>query len=85
MSDRDIIERVAQLLKRPILGPYGPYGINKKQMWYTWTTGSDAIGWMMTLYSFMGDRRKSKIEDIIAIWKTQMRMGKPNADTSIGH
>jgi hypothetical protein len=35
--------------------------------------GSDAIGWMMTLYSFMGVRRRARIREILAKWKLTPR------------
>jgi hypothetical protein len=38
--------------------------------------GVDAIGWMMTLYSLMGQRRKAKIRECIAYWKTRPGKGR---------
>jgi hypothetical protein len=31
--------------------------------------GTRAIGWMMTLYAFMGERRRAKILEVIDHWK----------------
>lgn len=81
MTDEDIITRVAKLWDRPVYGPYGPYGQSKKQTWQTMVTGPQAIGWMFTLYSFMGARRKQKIEEIVAEWKTRFTIQKDRKPT----
>ena len=39
-------------------------------------TGIRAVGWMMTLYQFFGERRKEKIKGILAAWR---RRGKAMA------
>jgi hypothetical protein len=41
--------------------------------------GTDAIGWMMTVYSFMGERRREKIRSIIAQWKASPRIPRAPA------
>ncbi len=68
LTDKDIVERVANNLGHHIRGPY-KYRINNKPVYYTEIWGSAAIGWMMTLYDFLGERRKQKIKEIIARWK----------------
>lgn len=72
MTDRDIIQRAADLWGRPCNGPYGPYTTQSKPAWQTMVTGRSAIGWMMTAYCFLGERRKKKVEEVIALWKTRI-------------
>ena len=73
MSDYDIVARVANMFDRPCLGPYGPYNgsLQVKQTWQTYTTGSEAAAWMMTLYNFLGNRRREKIKELLLEWQKQ--------------
>jgi hypothetical protein len=71
MSDRDVIERAAVILgktekihERTLRSG----AIGKKPLFYVRVTGTRAIGWMMTLYSFMGQRRQEKIRAVLATW-----------------
>lgn len=68
-TDKDIIDRVSSIMDTRTYGPY-KYGDNKKPWWKTETTKSTGVGWMMTLYSLMGERRKAKIAEILAEWRT---------------
>jgi len=49
---------------------YTQLASKKKPEYYLKIYQSEAIQWMMTIYSLMGDRRKSKIKEIILIWKS---------------
>jgi len=69
-TDRDIINRVATLLGTNAMGPYRPYHGNKKATYQLIICGRKAIGWMFTLYPFMGERRCDKIRELVGIWKT---------------
>lgn len=70
MTDRDIVSRASELFKSKLYGPHGPYGAGKKKTWQTMTFGSNAVGWMMTIYQIMGERRRKKIDETLAIWRT---------------
>ena len=77
MTDRDVIEKAAALVGRPVGGPYGPYGRRKdggpkKPCYAVNVTGSDAAGWMMTIFQFMGERRKERIIELLEGWKKQV-------------
>ncbi len=69
MTDKDTIEKLAGIWGSKVYGPYGPYGVSTKVTYTTAIYGSQAIGWMMTMFVFMSERRKQKIEEIIAAWK----------------
>src|SRR5206468_7112381 len=69
-TDKDVIKKAAAILRHDA----SIHEVNKDK--YGWKTqykvsivGPLAIGWMMTLYSLMGDRRKARIREIIAEWK----------------
>lgn len=54
------------------------YGINVR--------GSAAVGWMLTLYSFLGARRRAKIRDIVSRWrsgKSVPRRGRGRQKTTL--
>lgn len=70
-ADPEPLERLAKLFGNKVL-PYAPgmYGPLTKKKMYRWTaTGSRAIGVMMTLYSLMSERRKTRIREVIQFWK----------------
>jgi len=74
MTDRDVVERASVLFKSNLLGPYHPkqpHVKKSKDIWRTTACGQRAIGWMMTLYPLMGERRKFKIEEVLHTWKTR--------------
>ena len=65
MADKDVIEKVAKLF-----GVSCQLGDKKIYSYYKQTykcriVGPRARGWMMTLFSFMGTRRKNKIKEIL--------------------
>lgn len=70
MTDHDVIERVSHLVEYGIT-TYKPRGKETyKQVWGVRMAGARAAGWMMTLYSFMGERRQAKIRELLLRWKT---------------
>jgi len=66
MTDRDIIARAAALLGAKVCGPYEN---GHKPTWAFRVHGSRAVGWMLTLFTFMGERRRAKIAEVIARWR----------------
>lgn len=68
MTDKDVIEKVAKLFKSNIYVRQPPPP-SKKLTYTTRACGEKAIGIMFSIYSQMGERRKSKIKEIITKWK----------------
>ena len=71
-TDKDVLQRVAQLLGVKVLGPY--LGLTKrpprkKPFYECSVTGTGATEWMMTLYTLMGQRRKARIREVLAVWR----------------
>ena len=70
--DRDVILRVARLFGTRLMGPF--QNKDAKPTWQPWflasCAGAVAIGWMMTLYPFLGVRRKARIRTILAQWQS---------------
>lgn len=74
MTDPDVVKRVAALLGVDVRAPWKPKGKDHYKLVYGCVAhGRKAIGWMMTLYSFMGVRRKEAIEAALNKWKAQPR------------
>lgn len=67
MTDKDVVEKLAAYWKSSIF--FSNYNIKYKPKYVTSIHGKNAIGWMLTLYSLLGDRRRSKIEDVLIRWK----------------
>jgi hypothetical protein len=53
-----------------------PSTLNRKDRQTIYTivcTGKVAVGWMLTMYKFLGARRRSKIREILAAWRPKWR------------
>ena len=72
MTDRDVIEKAAKILGGTVylVGEKK----NRKRVWYVSVARThQAVGWMMTLYSLMGERRKLKIKECLGSWKNDKK------------
>jgi len=76
LTDRDIIEKAAQLLGSHINKPC-IRSFPLKTVYSTAFFSHRAAAWMMTLYPFLGERRKTAVRNTLAIWRSQ-RYKNPN-------
>lgn len=67
-TDFDIAVRVSLLLDATIWG-YQPGNLKHKRAYRVDISGRKAAGWMLTLYSLLGQRRKQKIRELLAAWR----------------
>jgi hypothetical protein len=67
MTDRDVIERIAGLWRVRVTGPYQPKG-RSKLVWSASVHGYTSIGWMMTVYLFLGARRRQAARRAVEMW-----------------
>jgi hypothetical protein len=67
--DRDIIDRAASLMKPKKVRPRFKTGLGRKEQFEFVVNSSRAVGWMMTLYPFMGERRKAQIRRALDMWR----------------
>ena len=69
MTDEDVIWWIANMWGKQCQGPHAtPQGY--KPIYQTRVSGSLAVQWMLTVYPFMGLRRRRKIAEIIRIWRS---------------
>jgi hypothetical protein len=69
MTDHDVILRAAGLLEGKIYPTPVPDG--QKPQWLTQVKGSLAAAWAMTLYPWLGIRRRQQVRDGLAHWRSQ--------------
>lgn len=65
MTDEDIIERVAALFGTKVY-VMPQYVEGRKQQWRAHATGSNAAAWMRRLYPLLGQRRRARIDEVLA-------------------
>ena len=74
MTDRDVVAHAAALFGKNVYGPYSSKGrLGKKPCYATYAISNYAAGWMMTLFSFMGQRRQEKIKAVLQLWRRARR------------
>lgn len=69
MTDKDVLDKAAILLRGKVLGPYGPYTTQKIPSWFLHCSGKHAIFLMEKLLPYMGERRSLKINELIKKYK----------------
>ena len=73
MTDADIVARLAQLWGVHLNGPYRSRIAHHKPAYSCRLAGDRAIAWMMTLYPFLGVRRRAKVRDLVELWRAIRR------------
>jgi DNA-binding CsgD family transcriptional regulator len=69
MTDHDVILRAAELLEGTVYPV--PASEGRRPLWLTQVKGSLAAGWAMTLYPWLGIRRRQQVRDGLAHWRSQ--------------
>lgn len=70
MTDRDVLERLAHLLSGRLNAKAHPEWLRakRKPQWTVQVCGQAAIGWMFMMYTFLGQRRRAKIREVLRFW-----------------
>jgi hypothetical protein len=71
-TDLDVVQRAARLFgcKVPETADYKPKGkATYKPVYGARIFGMRALGWMMTLYSLLGQRRRAQVRTVIGEWQ----------------
>jgi hypothetical protein len=69
MTDHDVILRASNLLGGKVYP--SPVPKNRRPQWLTQVKGATAAGWAMTLYPWLGVRRRQQVRDAVAHWRRQ--------------
>ena len=65
-TDHDVLERARKIMQGRMNSKSPQPG--RKPAWELHVYGARAAGWMMTLYGFMGVRRRVRIREALRIW-----------------
>lgn len=71
MTDSDVVIKAAKILGCHKVIEGKPTTKVGKKIYRTCVYGRRAMGWMMTIYSLMGERRQQKIEECLKQWKNK--------------
>lgn len=69
MTDQDVIARASELLAGKVYSSKVPR--DRRPQWLTQVKGATAAGWAMTLYPWLGRRRRQQVRDALAHWRRQ--------------
>lgn len=69
MTDEDVVVKAADMMQAKIY--------RSGNLWVSRVTGVHAIGWMMTLYTLLGKRRRERVTEIIKIWYEHKYVNTP--------
>jgi hypothetical protein len=69
MTDQDVVAMAARILDSNVRGPYDK-GPGNKPSFATSIGGQKAAAWLMTLFTFFGERRRSKAKEVLAQWRS---------------
>ncbi len=71
MCDKDAIEKFASTFKLKVLDVVKDKSWKEhyKDAWYTDSTGKKAVAILYMLYPWLGNRRKARADEVIALWK----------------
>lgn len=85
MTDHDVILRAADLLEGKVYRAPVPEG--RRLQWLTQVKGSIAAGWAMTLYPWLGIRRRQQVRDGMTHWRSQGNgvIGRALAEAIVAH
>lgn len=76
-TDLDVITRIAQMFKSPVRPQRIVNPLSRKPIYRVNAAGKKAASWLMTLYSFFGERRRAKARELLTEWrKAQPRPGR---------
>lgn len=85
MTDGDVVSRCASIMGIVAQGPLPRRSSNRKPLFRAVAYGNRAAGWMMTILSFMGERRRQKILGCLAVWKTTLPHQRDREFCKRGH
>jgi|SRR6187399_2427016 len=69
MCDLDIVQRVRNIMDSSAKIYPRDNGTNHRVSYTLRISKQSAIGWMMTIYPLMGNRRQERIRELLQIWK----------------
>lgn len=71
MTDKDVVERASAMVGYPAVYKRAKKQPNHKDQWWFSLGGYRAVGVMMTIFVFLGERRKAKVKEVIMQWRSK--------------
>lgn len=68
MGDKDTVHKIGRLVNQKVNSAHVKTE-NRKPMWSVTIQGRRCIGWLFTIYRFLGKRRQSKVNEVVREWK----------------
>ena len=78
-TDFDVIDKAARILDAPVRGPYKQRGYGSKPIYRITVYGAE---WPLTLFSFLGERRRTRIKELLVPWRDS---GRPKRRRRVGY
>lgn len=75
MTDEDVVVRASKIMGL-VIHRYQPRPPGRKPTFVIYANGDRAVGWMMTLYGLMGQRRQAKIKECLLAWQSYIPQRK---------
>jgi len=69
MTDRDVIEKVRDIINSLSSIRVDYKNLSSKPTYRIGFYGTNAVGWMLTIYSLLSSRRRQRIREILVVWK----------------
>ena len=69
MTDADVVSKAQRLLGVGSFAISMPHLPHHKVQYRTVATGASAVGWMMTIYGLLGERRRGQIRKVLSHWR----------------
>jgi hypothetical protein len=74
MTDRDVVERAAVLMRAPSVCEQPHPG--QKTSWRIRSNGLPALDLMIRIYPHLGVRRREKVREILSVWEHNPRKAR---------
>jgi hypothetical protein len=70
-TDRDVVARVAALVNEKVYPRKRQAPHHKPQFRVIVSNGTKAAAWLMTLWAYMGNRRRRRFTSLLRVWRSK--------------
>ena len=84
-SDLDVLDKIASLWRTTVQPVKNYSQLSKKPMYRVAVGGKHGAGWLMTIWSLLGERRRTKAKEIIKHWLLLLPAPQDRTQCPSGH